>query len=202
MKKFLIFALAIVMAVSTQAQTCIPPTCGVSFVLSHSYSNTYINNFNNNARGVVCFDGQGSVNVITQSMQVANITTFIFNPNGARYQVNQTVNLQNKAKIYVKDGANVTLTSLSMNGGDTIFVAGDVDINNVTNVNNSTTGNRAVIVVQGGGTVRIEGEQYVVGETFINVVTPSATNQIDIIRGCDIVTPVRFGNIEFKPKKQ
>lgn len=199
MKKLILTLLMAVAMITVNSQSCIPPECSKSFTLFHSYSTSQINGFNSNGfnSGTMCFEGDGSIATLPNTFNISNINVFIFNSSEVRYDVKQTVNMQNKTKMYINGGANVTLDKLSMNGGDTIFVSGNLIVKNVTNVNNSVSGNRATIVLNGGNIV-IGNRQYLPGENYQS--TGNVSNQISIVNGCMIVTPVRFGTIKVKIK--
>lgn len=196
MKKLIVVAALLMVALVSNSQSCDPPECSQSFDLGSSYSTNYINNFNNTAQGVVCFNGTSSINRIPTTFNVNNIQTFVFNPSDSRYDVQQTINMNGNKKIYVLPESNVTIAALSMNGGDTIFVGGILNIQSVQNVNNSIPTKQAVILLQGTGSVRINGQLYSAGSFY--QAAGNTTNRIHILQGCLIGLPVKFGEIKVK----
>lgn len=180
------------------AQSCNPPECGYSAILTSNPGQNYVNNFNNaSGKDITCFTGNSSVNRITANMDIHSIKTMIFKANAARYECITPVNMQGNNKIYIEEGVDLTISHLSMNGGDTIFVAGNLHINSVQNVNNSVSTNRAVIIIKPGGFVDISGSSYTIGSIFQS--GGSTTNQIHILQGCVSGTlPVKFIKVSVK----
>lgn len=186
MKKILFMALmSILLVYAAKAQCETGPECQKSFTLSHSYSNVQVTGFNSFAEGVVCFEGDGSIATIPNTFNVAKITTFRFLASDVRYDVKQTIA---KANIYVEGGANVTLSKLFMSGGDTIVVAGSLEIKNFTRI----SGNPIIIMIE-------DAQLFINGQALTGNTLAGAT----IIYGCPQALPVRFGKIKatLNPKK-
>lgn len=199
MKKLLTILVIVLVSTTTNAQNCNKPDCTYSTVLTYNPDQGYINSFNNaTSKDVTCFDGNSSLNRITTAMSLNGIQVMIFNSNDARYECLAPINMQNKGKIYVEAGADLTINQLSMNGKDTIFLKGKLNILSVQHINNSTANNKAVIMMSPGSELQINGIFYSPGSTYQG--GGNTSNQIYILSGCIIggTLPVKFVDIQVK----
>ncbi len=201
MKHFLLPLVAFAITVNTSGQSCLTPNCDREVQLGQTGAIPDVTTFNNynGIKTTTCFtqSNSGSVLVITENMNLNGIKNYVFKPAIVRYDVRQTINLQGSDKIYVSMGANVTLKNLSLNGGDTIFVTGSLEILSVQSVNNSIPGKRAVIIIQAGGFLLFNGVQYMPGRIFQGPGN-NVGNQIDIVAGCNNILPVKFQSVNIK----
>lgn len=190
--KQIIIALALLLTISAahSQMSCQPNGCSTELHIPISSPNDWNNNNGNlyPDKSNSCFVGDGTIN---NSLNFNGVVNFNFNGN---INVNKTINLAGNQKIYVPSGKSVTILNLSMNGGDTIFLAGQLSISTIGNVNNSTAGHRAVIVLQAGATVKINGVSYAPASTYQAL--GGLSNQIDVIPGCTDTLGLKWGDLK------
>lgn len=197
MKKIILSTLLLLGSIVTFSQSCLPPSCSFVVKLNQNGYTGNVNDYNNASKNTACFEAVGSIGRITTNMSFNGISNWIFKPADPRYEVVPPINMQGVHKVYVQSGSDVTLSLLSMNGGDTVFVAGSLHITTVGNVNNSIPTKRAVIVISAGGSVDINGVPQSTGTVYQS--GGNASNQIDLIQGCNLTTlPVKFESFTAK----
>ena len=190
--KALFASILLLTVLFTNAQICrtIPPATTTLNVQSYN-----VNDWNNGVgtyadKSITYFIGTG---VVPNNSVFNNINTYVCY--GAPMAISGVINMQGHNKIFIPVGQIVNATSLSMNGGDTIWVSGTLTLASAM-ANNSTINNRATIVMNPGASVLIGS--YTLFPTQLFQTGGNDSNNILITTGCSSALPSRIVDIRVK----